>query len=66
MYEEVLWDDLKGYGGGGEEWIQEGADICTPMAYSRCTAKTITILLKKKKLTAGALGLNTASKLSQT
>ena len=49
MYEEVLWDDLKGYGGGGEEWIQEGADICTPMAYSRCTAKIITILQKKKK-----------------
>ena len=64
MCEQVLCDNLEGY--SDERWVQEGRDVCTPMAYSRCTAKIITILQKKKKLTDGGLGLNTVSKLSLT
>ena len=42
----VLWGNAEGWGGEGDgREIQEGGDICTPMADScQCMAKTTTIL----------------------
>ena len=42
----VLCDNLEGWAGeGGGREVQEGRDICIPMADScRCMAETITIL----------------------
>ena len=41
---QVLWDNLEGWDGvGGEKELQEGGDICIPMA-DWCMAETNTIL----------------------
>ena len=40
----MVCDDLEGWDEGGGREVQEGGDICIPMADSRCTAKTNTKL----------------------
>ena len=42
----VLWDNPEGWGGEGDgRGVQDGGDICAPMADScQCMAKTTTIL----------------------
>ena len=42
----VLWDNPEGWGGeGGGRGVQDGGDVCAPMADSfQCMAKTTTIL----------------------